>query len=76
LIVGSCLTTYFKIQLKESGLSVVGNNLLGMENENGLSGFTALETSAIKLNEIYRVFLKAGFESEEALDLIVKIMKK
>jgi hypothetical protein len=55
---------------------VVGNNLLGMENENGLSGFTALETSAIKLNEIYRVFLKAGFESEEALDLIVKIMKK
>jgi hypothetical protein len=51
LIVGSCLTTYFKIKLKESGLSVVGNNLLGMENENGLSGFTALETYAIKLNE-------------------------
>jgi hypothetical protein len=31
---------------------VVGDNLLGMENENSLAGFTALETSAIQLNEI------------------------
>jgi hypothetical protein len=34
-----------------------------MENENGLSGFTALETSAIKLNEIYRFTVGGeGFE--------------
>jgi hypothetical protein len=59
-----------------SGLSVAGDTLLGMENENSLAGLTALETSAIKLNEIYQAFVKAGFESEEALDLIVKIMKK
>jgi hypothetical protein len=33
-------------------VSVVGDSLLGMENENSRAGFTALGTIDIKLNEI------------------------
>lgn len=46
-----------------------------MEQTEEFSGLTALEASAIRLNEIYKSLLGAGFSSEEALTLIAKMTK-
>ncbi len=46
-----------------------------MKHTEEFSGLTALEASAIRLHEIYKSLLGAGFTSEEALTLIAKMTK-
>jgi hypothetical protein len=46
-----------------------------METSNFPDGFTSLEVSAIRLNEIYRSLLTGGFTSDEALSLLAKMTK-
>lgn len=46
-----------------------------MENLQGFAGLSALEESAIRLNEIYLAFVSGGFTEEQALNLIVKMTK-
>jgi len=46
-----------------------------MEHTEEFSGLTALEASAIRLYEVYKSLLGAGFSSEEALTLIAKMTK-
>jgi len=47
-----------------------------MDTANLPDGFSALEASAIRLHEIYKCLLMAGFSSEEALSLIAKMSKR
>jgi len=47
-----------------------------MDTTNLPDGFSALEASAIRLHEIYKCLLMAGFTSEEALSLIAKMSKR
>jgi len=47
-----------------------------MDTTNLSDGFSALEASAIRLHEIYKCLLMAGFSSEEALSLIAKMSKR
>jgi len=44
--------------------------------EKEFHGLSALEASAIRLHEIYKCLLMAGFTSEEALSLIAKMSKR
>jgi len=46
-----------------------------MTQNEEFSGLTALEASAIRLHEIYKSLLGAGFSSEEALLLIANMTK-
>ena len=46
-----------------------------MENLQGFQGLSALEESAIRLNEIYLALISGGFTEEQALNLIAKMTK-
>ena len=56
-------------------MSVVTDNLLGMENLQGFEGLSALEESAVRLHEIYKSLMTGGFTEDEALSLIAKMTK-
>ena len=47
-----------------------------MDSETNNIDISPLEESAIRLHEIYKSLLAAGFASEEALSLIAKMTKK
>ena len=47
-----------------------------MDSETNNIDISPLEESAIRLHEIYKSLLAAGFASEEALSLIAKMSKK
>ena len=46
-----------------------------MENLQGFEGLSALEESAVRLHEIYKSLMTAGFTEDEALSLIAKMTK-
>ena len=47
-----------------------------MDTNNLPDGFSALEASAIRLHEIDKCLLMPGFSSEEAINLIAKMLKR
>ena len=57
-------------------LSVAADNFLSMENLQGFEGLSALEESAVRLNEIYKSLMTGGFTEDEALSLIAKMTKR
>jgi hypothetical protein len=46
-----------------------------MENLPEFQGLSALEESAVRLHEIYKSLITAGFSQDEALSLIAKMTK-
>lgn len=46
-----------------------------MENLQGFEGLSALEESAVRLHEIYKSLMTAGFTEDQALSLIAKMTK-
>ena len=46
-----------------------------MENLQGFEGLSALEESAVRLPEIYKSLMTAGFTEDQALSLIAKMTK-
>ena len=65
--------TYRKLTLVE--MSVVTANFSDIENLQGFEGLSALEESAVRLHEIYKSLMTAGFTEDEALSLIAKMTK-
>ena len=61
--------------LPQMTLSVVPVNFKPMENLQGFEGLSALEESAVRLHEIYKSLIAAGFTGDEALSLIAKMTK-
>lgn len=47
-----------------------------MEYLQGFEGLSALEESAIRLNEVYLALVSGGFTEEQAIDIIVKMTKQ
>jgi hypothetical protein len=56
-------------------MSVVLDNLSVMENLQGFQGLSALEESAVRLHEIYKSLITAGFTQDEALSLLARMIK-
>jgi len=57
-------------------MSVLTGKTSSMNSEPNNIDISPLEESAIRLHEIYKSLLAAGFASEEALSLIAKMTKK
>ena len=47
-----------------------------MEYLQGFEGLSALEESAVRLNEVYLALVSGGFTEEQAIDIIVKMTKQ
>jgi hypothetical protein len=56
-------------------MSVVADNIFYMMEKEIIQGWSPLEESAIRLHELYRTLVSAGFTKDEALDLVTKAMK-
>ena len=56
-------------------MSAPSDNFLCMEYLQGFEGLSALEESAIRLHEVYKSLMAAGFTEDQALTLIAKMTR-
>ena len=56
-------------------MSAPSDNFLRMEYLQGFEGLSALEESAIRLHEVYKSLMAAGFTEDQALTLIAKMTR-
>ena len=56
-------------------VSAPSDNFLSMEYLQGFEGLSVLEESAIRLHEVYKSLMAAGFTEDQALTLIAKMTR-